>query len=242
MPHGLPDWGLEGPKSTTYGLDDLGEQAVRLGSIVSFDRRGDVVFLDGFEDGLNRAIPVLDGLNARVGLDATYPKSGAFHVRLVGGSTLTRLASIVYARGLPNPGAFGLEVSICMPAQFGFLDMYLAIDDATTQWLCGIRYNRALGRWYYWNDVGGWTQFAAAWLPYMTWPPWHTFKVVMDTTTGVYWRVLLNNVPYTLGNALVQTPGTLGFTVLFATIDLYSRAAQNDYVYVDDVIVTQNEP
>lgn len=242
MPHGLPDWGLEGPKSTTFGLDDLGEQAVRLGSIVSFDRRGDVVFLDGFEDGLNRARPVLDGLGARVGLDATYPKSGAFHIRLVGGSTLTRLARIVYTRGLPNPGAFGLEVSVCMPVQFGFLDMYLDVDDTATDWVCGLRYDRSLQRWYYWNDVGGWTQFETAWTPYMVWPPWHTFKVVMDTTTGLYSRALLNNVPYTLGNAAVQTPGTAGVPVLVVTVDLYSRAAQNDYVYVDDVIVTQNEP
>lgn len=31
MPHGTPDWGLVGPKTTTYGVDDLGEHAVRMG-------------------------------------------------------------------------------------------------------------------------------------------------------------------------------------------------------------------
>ena len=48
MPHGTPDWGLVGPKTTTYGMDDEGEAAVRLGSPHFFDRRGDVLLLTDF--------------------------------------------------------------------------------------------------------------------------------------------------------------------------------------------------
>jgi len=54
MAHGTPDWGVTASKKTIYSLHDMGELAVRLGSIVSFDRRGDVIFSDSFQNGLGK--------------------------------------------------------------------------------------------------------------------------------------------------------------------------------------------
>ena len=52
MGHGYPDYGTQGPVSTVHSIQDLGELAVRLGSIVTFDRRGNVLWLDGFDSGI----------------------------------------------------------------------------------------------------------------------------------------------------------------------------------------------
>ena len=60
MTHGVQDFGASSGQNSTYGLTDLGELAVRLGSPVSFDRRGDVVMMETFEDGLDAW--VTDGL------------------------------------------------------------------------------------------------------------------------------------------------------------------------------------
>jgi len=52
--HGTPDWGVTAGARTVYQMTDLGELAVRLGSIVTHDRRGDVIFLEDFEEGMGR--------------------------------------------------------------------------------------------------------------------------------------------------------------------------------------------
>ncbi|GAG01299.1 unnamed protein product, partial [marine sediment metagenome] len=41
------------PGSTRFPLSDIGELAVRLGSLCSYDRRGEVIFIDDFGHGVN---------------------------------------------------------------------------------------------------------------------------------------------------------------------------------------------
>ena len=54
MAHGARDFGIYAPKETIVTIEDLGELAVRLGSPVNYDRKGDVVWVDGFEDGIDK--------------------------------------------------------------------------------------------------------------------------------------------------------------------------------------------
>ena len=63
-----PDYGRLSAQATVFPVTDLGELAARLGSIVSHDRRGDVIWLDGFEDGLDKWQPTTSGSGAAVDL------------------------------------------------------------------------------------------------------------------------------------------------------------------------------
>ncbi|GAI90305.1 unnamed protein product, partial [marine sediment metagenome] len=83
MPHGTPDWGLVGPKDTVYGLDDLGEHAVRLGTPHLWDRRGDVIWMSDFREGLGDVGTFVGpGAGGSVVLHTEYARQGAYCVQL----------------------------------------------------------------------------------------------------------------------------------------------------------------
>ena len=53
MAHGAPDWFGTTPQGMVHRVADLAELAARLGSPDVFDRRGNVLFMDSFENGQN---------------------------------------------------------------------------------------------------------------------------------------------------------------------------------------------
>lgn len=242
MPHGTPDWGLVGPKATTFGLDDLGEHAARLGSIVTFDRRGDVMFLDDFEAGLGKAIFTLNGLNAAAQLHTERPKSGAFCLRMVGGSDALRYCLLSYWLGYPVLGSFGFEASVAFPGELESLWIRMLLYTGTRELTATIIYDRATLEWRYTPRVGADIPFATNWQLLFHYPPYHTIKLVIDGAKETYLRAMIDDRWYLGAQPLIPVT-TLGLIPhLECEIWLVSRALNNDYVTVDDIIITQNEP
>ncbi|GAI49683.1 unnamed protein product, partial [marine sediment metagenome] len=61
MSRGQPDYGSSAVKEVAGTLADMGELAARLSSIVEYDRRGDVVYLDDFEEPVLKWSPLAAG-------------------------------------------------------------------------------------------------------------------------------------------------------------------------------------
>jgi len=242
MPHGTPDWGLVGPKSTTYGLDDLGEHAVRTGSMASFDRRGDVVLLDDYSQGLTRPWYALNGLGAAYRLVNDRPRWGPFGVRLVGGSTLARYCCMTYTLGYPVLGQFGFEVGLQFLTELAHLNITLSIFTGTRQIEGFLLYNRALTQWEYMNDLGAFVGFLAPWQINLLDPSFDTVKLVVDGLNTQYVRAIVNNVSHPMPGVRAWSGPNFTSPRLLVEVWMYSRAAQNDYAQIDGVIVTQNEP
>ncbi|GAH57763.1 unnamed protein product, partial [marine sediment metagenome] len=115
--HGKPDWGMQ-VKSTVYTLDELSELAVRLGSEVFFDRRGDVLLIDNFENGRTMSFWEKDGAGSEVVITADHARSGGYSTKLVGGSTDDLYADISYRLTYPVVSKFGFETHFSIPTQF----------------------------------------------------------------------------------------------------------------------------
>ena len=242
MPHGLPDWGLEGPKSTTYGLDDLGEQAVRLGSIVSFDRRGDVVLLDDYTQGLTRPQYALNGLGAAYRLVNDRSRWGPLAVRLVGGSTLTRHCVMSYTLGYPVLGSFGVEVGLQFLTELDEVDITLSIFTGARHVEGLLRYERSVPEWEYMDNLGAYVAFLSPWQINLLNPPFNTVKLVVDAVNEEYVRAIVDNVSYPMPGVPAWWGVNATSPRLLIEVWMVSRALQNDYVQIDGVIVTQNEP
>lgn len=250
MPHGTPDWGHTGPKETTFGLDDLGELAARLGSLVTFDRRGDVLWLDDFEDGLAKVNIAVSGGGAYGALETAKSRSGAFDLRLVGGSSDAWTAQAVYILGYPALSSFGFEVSVAFVGELDYLQVRILLDTGTVRVGASIRYERGATRWTRLDHLGAYVPFIPAWTFIPIYRPYHTIKLVMDPTvvdpavghTGAWKRVLIDNGVYLTGGELTNPGATLGVPGMRADVTLVSRNLFNDFVRVDDVIITQNEP
>ena len=242
MPHGLPDWGLAGPKETTYGLDDLGEHAVRLGSPHLWDRRGDVLELTDFREGLGCWEPWLGGVGAAVQLWTGHSRTGAYSVLCITGSTAGMFGGLVNHLPYPVLSRWGFEFSFSVGAATRFWEVGINWETPATIWHSEIRLNFLLGSLQYWN--GAWQTFAPCGPLIGGLNPRHTFKFVVDATLAQpeYVRAILNDLTHPMAGMLVNNAGAGGFPVLTVYVRHVTNVASNDEAYLDNLIVTQNEP
>jgi len=245
MPHGTPDWGLTGPKYTTYGLDDMAEQAVRLGSPHLFDRRGDVIWMTDFRNGRQDIHEYNTPANGTVNLWAGNARQGAFCAQL---AALTGLAM-----GLQKPIAYpvlsriGLEFTFSIHLRSNYIVGQILADDAVNMMEAFVRYDEGNDVLEYRDNVGVgfWQNIASNLNLGHTDYAFHTLKIVADlgATPPAFVRVILNDVTY---NAVAGIPlrlgATAGMTYLYVRIEHEADGAGDAEIQVDNIIVTQNEP
>jgi len=242
MPHGTPDWGLVGPKSTTFGLDDLGEHAVRMGSPHLWDRRGDVVYTTDFSEGFGIFRGSFDGLGSGVTLYTGNARHGAFSVRLTPGSNLGRTAGLAAFMPIPRFAGWGLEFTFNTDDDHTTWAWELETRVGTHRWRAVVHYDVVLARLQYLADDGLYYPFATA-IPYWDCTDLsNTGKMVVDSRKWEYVRFLLNDREYPLTGIPVDYIPAMAATYFQVSFGLYGPPGKNVPGYVDSVIVTQNEP
>jgi len=242
MPHGTPDWWGVEPTSTVHQMQDAGELAVRLGSPVTFDRRGNVVFVDGFEDGLGAYQIDYTGTGASVVLSCLESRAGAYSAKLIGGSTANNYAQVFVYRPYPVESRVGMEASFAHDGDIATLTLAQFFVVGATQYRARVRYNHAASKLQYYDSAGNWQDLATGVSLYYLVGAFHTLKVVVDLTNGEYLRVALNNTEYDMEGIAMYTAGFPFADVWQAYVEVVSSVGHNGRAYVDDVILTQNEP
>jgi hypothetical protein len=252
---GMPDYSSpkpygQAPIGPIYTLSDLGELAVRLGSIDSFDRRGNVLWFDDFENGLNKWHSTSPH-TGKTELRTTTARNGALSLYMETYPSSEATRSIT--RYLPYPvlSRVGLE---CSFAALGDLGADTAGNGRVIQEIrffdgskCytfssyyhgGDRYeivivdkdagDVVLRTKRFFHD-GGYTTF-------------DTFKLVADLPNKKYARLLVDDDVFSLGEYQPQEISDSSAPHLEIWILLTTYRNFPAWIYVDDVIVTQNEP
>lgn len=242
MAHGAPDWWGTEPTATVHQVQDAGELAVRLGSPVSHDRRGNVVFMDSFEHGFNKWLPATDGTDGSAVLSALLARTGAYSAKITGDSDPTKYMSLYRIMPIPVEGKVGVEVSFTVSGDMDRIEARAVIDNRTDLMRAGVRYNQTDGDFEYYNSAGGWTDIDADVAPYAFGGAFHTMKFVFDTSINEYVRAILNHEEHDiLGNA-IEVAATGAVENMAIWIEVYSDTGENPVIHVEDIIVTQNEP
>ncbi len=141
MAHGQPDFGMYSLASTIHKIADMGELGVRLGSIDTFDRRGDIVFLDDFEGGIQKWDVLVSGLLGSLDVSTAYARNGMCSAELVAGSNLEHRARMVKATPYIVRSRFGLECSFIVPVITDQVNITLGIYTGTHYILGGFKYD-----------------------------------------------------------------------------------------------------
>ena len=249
MPHGLPDWGLVGPKDITYGLDGMGELAARLGSPTVWDRRGDVIFFDNYEDGMGKVTVGQFGTGAHVALTCEDAWHGAFALKTVAASVPLDPAGrhtihLSYPMPRPNVSNLGFEIWFGMHQYTERVGVYMAWYTTTATIEAGVRY---------WNDGPPYMfQYESApdiWTDIVVVPklreygkPIHMMKLVCNLVDKVYIRAILDDVCYPLPGLTVPTKPFLFAPSLVPLFEHTSIRDNTSIVVVDNLVITQNEP
>lgn len=245
MAHGTPDWGLVGPKQTTYGLDDIGEAMVRLGSPHLWDRRGDVLWLTDFRNGLGDMIIAGPPVTGTVSLSTGLARQGAFCVRMA--SNVSSRVGLEKGFPLPVYSRIGLEFSFSVTIRSDFIIAEIQVDNLTNTLFGYVRYDQGNDELQYMQEPVGptWVPFATNLNPIRDETCPNTLKLVIDLTITPpeFVRVIFNDVTYNnIAGVPLYTAATGNRAYVWIRIAHVADVGGAAIVYFDNVIVTQNEP
>lgn len=242
MAHGMPDWWGSEPSETTYRMADMAELAARLGSIVTFDRRGNVVFLDDFENGLTAWSASSTGAAAKI-LPVSYPTmTGGLAIMLAPDPIDGAYAEISHILPYPVLGGIGLECGIVIEANLDHFTMGLVLFDGDVI----VRYQN-----YYYHDTGELklkasdgtqTTFATPGIQREGYGVFQRIKMVVDILTGKYMWTIFNENVYDTSEYSPHSAADATKPSMAVALTMFVSGANSIEPTVDNVIVTQNEP
>lgn len=242
MPHSQPDWWGAGSGETTFGLQDMAELAARLGSIVTFDRRGDVVFLDSFDSGLS-GWSVKSVVSASDAYPVVYPtRSPGLAITLVTPATIADFESIYRVFPLPVLGKIGIECSFTPVANLALVVLVLEYFDGVNMHNFQVGYDHTVGEVYVAATGPTFPTIGSPGIQRAYGGSMCVFKAVVNILTLKYSRVLFNEHTYD-GSAYAPPPtGTNTPASLIVDLQAWAATNANIAVTIDDFILTQNEP
>ena len=241
-PHGTPPWGNVGPKSTTYGLDDMGELAARLGSPVKWDRRGDLIYACTFESGLGFGSIYGSGDAHAEFLSPRYPREGGVGLCLYPGSGGSGYAAVVFSLPRPPVSKIGVEYSFSVHTDVSTWVINSSWYSGTQLLKAKIQIDHANGDLDYWTAAGAWAEFADDLNLRGGSSPVHTAKLVVDYNAQVYTRFIIDHRSWDLSAYAIRATDS-GTSSSFTTdfrVTPVTGALQ--YHYADNFLFTQNEP
>ena len=237
-----PDFYEYLPGSDRYSLSDMGELVVRLGSPVTYDRRGEVIWYDMMDRGLSPYVVSAYGTGAAARVTAVYTGMGHYCMELTAGSTL--LMSITLMREFVHLGLqrVGVEIGVSFYTLNDYFRLWLSRYENGVCHYPGINlsaHDRTLSYrdkdnvWqvlYNTGQLEGWKDV------------FHHLKLVVDYMTGKYVRVMFNDHEFNMSDIEYYKITTGEENRYFLEFGLFSRPGYNDVCYVDHVIITGNEP
>lgn len=241
MAHGHPDWGEGGIVSTIFKVMDLGELAARLGSIDTFDRRGNVIFQDDFESGHLKWGPYCFGAGSTISYCAETARSGAYCLKLTTGADVGRYSRIYRYMAYPVLGKLGVELAFAIPANPAAFYLTMNLCDGVNEKRGTILYLPSTETLYYRDTSGNYQEVATGLKLFQDTRAWHHLKMVADFVSGKYHRVILDDQLYSLKEHALRIDTSTSYSHLLVEVHAYTEVTTLSYLYLDDLIITQNE-
>jgi len=229
-------------KEVTASISDMGEVAARLGSIVTYDKRGDVVEFDNFEEPVLRWSPFSPGTGyIRLSSDYHAIKSGSQGLELKTDAAAGSNAYMLKNLAVLGSRRLGLELS-CNPGNVDLI-LHLQMD-----------YNMEGKRYVAYTDFNIETGIVRLQTPDglieieeipaagMMSNLWHTVKLVVDVDTGYYQRFLFDSSEYDISDRAIYSPDPGAFNLVVVEIGIENIPAAAATCYVDNYVLTMLEP
>lgn len=242
MGHGLPSWYRYRSFGNIHKVLDLGDVAARLGSIDTFDRRGDVIWLDTFEEGMNKWEPFTPTSGGSVNPSSYVARNGGLSMKFTTPAILLSVAQIERNMGVPPLAAMGLEMSFTMAADIQEVGLIFNIFTGTRRYLSRAYYVHAESKVQYMPSGGGRADAATNVVLREDDYTWNTMKLVVDFENENYMRLILNGETYLADHPAIIADGLVTTPRFHQQIWVESALQANKTVYIDDIILTVNEP
>jgi len=241
MARGAPDDSNVKVGADLYRLDDLAELAVRIGSPVTYNRAGNVLLIDGFEDGLNAWKQGLFGVGVEIVVSDERPYEGNVSCRMESGTGATPLAQINRFIPVHSECKMGVQVFFAPDDDLYSMRFGMIYDRAPTAHSFQINYRHTTGELHYYTAGAAFLPLASPGIQYHDDANWHNMKLVVDTETGEYVRLYFDDVGYDMSGLLPYDQVWAAGPMQYISIQAWGTAIQTGINYIDNVIVTYNE-
>jgi ketosteroid isomerase-like protein len=228
--------------SARFPLADLGELAVRLGSIDTFDRRGEVLWASDIRYGLADWQTKTGGAGSSVALTATGTYNSPYALRLTAGAVAGAWADAYHMFVVSESTRQGLEVGVLFFAPFNVLTMEMdrALDGTMSNAMVTIDNN--LLQLIVHATVG---DVAFATLPLTldaTDGLPHNMKLVVDWTLGSFVRFIFDQHEYNLSMFQMPTTPLMPYEYNLSNVIVWSDGFNVCEANLRYEIITSNEP
>jgi len=242
MVHTLPPWTSKWRMATIFGQIDQGELAARLGSIDTFDRRGDVINIDDFEASTLKWGEVKDGDNSAVALNTLYARSGNNSVKCTTGNKTGDYAGIRKLLPYSVLSKFGFELSFTPTTLIDYYDMQIRVYTGAKLLYGDLHLDVVDDRIQIYKNPAGWKTVKDSFAPHVVGGLFHTVKLVADFEAEKWTRIIFNEETIDVsGYDLASTVATDVDAHIYAQFRHYTATDSTRSCYYDDAIITQNE-
>lgn len=218
------------------------ELAARLTGMGGFDRRGNAIWLWDFEHGLGKWDKDLGaGTGAAVNI-GTISRNGAYAAKLTAPSDGDLTVIITTDLAFPTLSKMGFEVSFTLAQYTTKVEADLMVYDGTNQYQGLIRYDYGNTRFEYQASDGSWTVLESSLNLDREANCYHTIKIVVDPSTGKYVRAILDDTAHDIDTAAMKSVASALAPHLAIQVKHLGTSGQLPVIYIDSIIVTQNEP
>jgi len=224
-----------------YRLDDFAELAVRLGSIVTYNRYGSVLMLDGFEEGVSGWETLLLGAGASVKVSNDRAYNGRVSCEVLSGTGAIPWGAFYKYLPPVNSQLIGLQTCFSIHPDVESLVFRLSCGKAPRMWHFGVLYDHVGGTLQYQWAHENYTPFATPGKLYDGSANWHNFKMVIDVNNDQYVRCYLDNEGLDM-KGIDPDWEAWGFgRCIHPFLLVIGDGATTAPTYFDNVIVTYNE-
>ena len=234
-----PDYTSKYKGSTLFKTFDTAELASRLGSPMIFSKTGTVQYSDIFDGAVLLWNKYTNGVGASLDIMANHALFGHQSVRLRAGAAAGGYAYMTKYLRVRDLGRIGLEVTFALDENT--TEFYFELDQVENkvQHRFGIKVDKANDEIEYYD--GAWKVAATNVVIYHGLVTWHTFKVIGDTTTNMYDKLIYDNTEIDLSAYPMLSGVTIAENHTMIVVQHDSDHAVAKDVYVDGVILTEHE-
>ena len=242
MPRGAPDYSNVTTVAPLHRVTDLSELAARMESPVSFDRAGNVIFMDTFEYGLSGWDQFPTGLDGYIGISAVAHRTGSFSMILVPCKTPSRRIMARRRDVYPLPTKVGVEFSFTVTDATDYIVFEMSVYDTEDRHIAAVTYNHVNAQIIYADDEDRPVVLDTIDRLTVGYPTFHIIKFVVDMEADTYSRIILDRHAYEGLDYAIYKDGVGGDPHIYTNIDVHATDDSLPEHYMDDFILTQNEP
>ena len=242
MPSDFPDWGGQYNDRQFFPLFDQAELAARLGSLMTYDRRGSVIWQYGFQYGVGDVGPAAVGAGSYVVLYEGLWEFPPFSCRMAAAGVAGSYASIERRVAVPQPALVGFQAAIRFSPGAEHVSANVYHYDGAGRWYSEVRVDQLENKFQAWVSPGVYVDLIDPLTDLNTSNAFAHHKLVVDLSTHALVRGILDQHEFDLSPyTMVRSADAQAENLRCRVVNLSVSGAAGS-VYVGSLIITASEP